>query len=87
MKKKYRTPTRPEQDVLDGITVRLVRPEELEKYNHLIETKHYLKSSAVVGETLRYVAEYEGQWIGLLTWVACAYHLKDRDEWIGWTPE
>lgn len=87
MKKKYRTPTGPEQDVLDGITVRLVRPEELEKYNHLIETKHYLKSSAVVGETLRYVAEYEGQWIGLLTWVACAYHLKDRDEWIGWTQE
>ena len=87
MKKKYRIPTGPEQEILDGLNVRLVLPEELEKYNHLIETEHYLHSSAVVGETLRYVAEYDDQWVGLLTWMACAYHIKSRDEWIGWTPE
>jgi hypothetical protein len=40
-----------------------------------------------VGERLCYVAEYGGQWLALLAWSAPAYHLKDRDEWVGWTEE
>jgi len=38
----------------------------------------------MVGEQLRYVAEYRGQWMALIGWSAGAYHLKGRDGWIGW---
>jgi hypothetical protein len=34
---------------------------------------------------LRYVAEYQGQWVALLVWSAAAYKLKLREEWIGWS--
>ena len=36
-----------------------------------------------VGE--RYVAEVDGHWVGLLSFGQAAYHLRDRDDWIGWT--
>ena len=51
----------------------------------LMVQQHYLKSADLVGEQLRYVAEHKGQWVGLLAWSAAAYHLKDREQWIGWT--
>jgi hypothetical protein len=31
------------------------------------------------------VAVLEGQWVGLLSWGAACYALKDRDRWIGWS--
>jgi predicted transposase YbfD/YdcC len=76
-----------EQAVLDGVRLRLVREREQKRFDGLLETQHYLKSSALVGERLCYVAEYQGQWLALLTWSAPAYHLKARDEWIGWSDE
>jgi hypothetical protein len=76
-----------EQAVLDGVRLRLLREREQERFDGLLETQHYLKSSALVGERLCYVAEYQGQWLALLTWSAPAYHLKARDEWIGWSDE
>jgi len=39
----------------------------------------------MVGEQLRYVAEAGGEWLALLGWSAAAKHLKDREEWIGWS--
>ena len=47
----------------------------------------YLHSAALVGEHLRYVATYEGEWLGLAAWSAGARHLKARDAWIGWSDE
>ncbi len=76
-----------EQDVLDGVDVRLILQREQKRFDHLIETQHYLKDATLVGERLCYVAEHGGQWLALLAWSAPAYHLKDRDEWIGWTDE
>lgn len=76
-----------EQEVLDGVEVRLIRPREQKRFDELIETQHYLKDATLVGERLCYVAEYGGQWLALLAWSAPAYHLKDRDAWIGWTEE
>jgi len=34
--------------------------------------------------SVRYVAEYQGQWVGLVAWSAGACRLKLREEWIGW---
>lgn len=74
-----------EQEVLDGVTVRLINASEQERFDALIIKEHYLHSAELVGERLRYVAEYQGQWLALQTWSAAAFHLKGRDEWIGWT--
>ncbi len=74
-----------EQEVLDGVTVRLINASERKRFDALIIKEHYLHSADLVGEQLRYVAEYQGQWLALQTWNAAAFHLKGRDEWIGWT--
>jgi Domain of unknown function (DUF4338)/DDE_Tnp_1-associated/Transposase DDE domain len=74
-----------EAAVVDQIRVRLVRPEEEAEWDRLMVDNHYLKSAQMVGEQLRYVAEYRGRWMALLGWSAAAYHLKGRDGWIGWS--
>jgi len=73
-----------EAAVVKQIEVRLVRAEEAARWEELVIQHHYLKSARMVGEQLRYVAEYEGQWLALLGWSAASYHLKSRDGWIGW---
>lgn len=88
MKKKTRPrPSSTESQILAGVVVRLVEDWEIPRYNGIIETHHYLKSSAVVGRHLRYVAEFQGEWLALATWVAPARHIKARDRTIGWSDE
>lgn len=66
------------------LLVRLCREEELERFNALMAKHHYLKGGRSAGDTLRYVAELDRQWVGLLTWGAAAYKLKHREDWIDW---
>lgn len=73
-----------EAAVVEQIEVRLVRPEEEARWDELIIQHHYLKSARMVGEQLRYVAEYRREWLALLGWSAASYHLKGRDGWICW---
>lgn len=73
-----------EAAVVEQIQVRLVRDQEQARWDELMSQHHYLKSARMVGEQLRYVAEYQGQWLALLGWSAASYHLKGRDGWIGW---
>jgi len=73
-----------QQALLDGVQVRLIEAGERERFDRLIEAEHYLGNAQLVGEQLRYVAEYQGQWVALMSWSAAAYKLKLREEWIGW---
>jgi hypothetical protein len=73
-----------EAAVLDQITVRLIEPAEQDRWNQLVSQHHYLKNASLVGERLCYVAEHQGQWLALLGWSAAAYHIRARDQWIGW---
>jgi len=66
------------------LTVRPCREDELAEFHQLMRDHHYLKGGRSAGDTLRYIAEVDGRWVGLLTWGAAAYKLKDRDKWIGW---
>ncbi len=84
---RFRQPTPDEQEILIHLTVRLVSADEVERFDQLITQHHYLKNGHLVGEHLRYVAEYRGQWLALATWNAPALHLKARDGFIGWTDE
>lgn len=84
-----RLPNLTEQQMLDQVSVRLLDPGEEERcrYDGLMCRHHYLKGDTLVGEQLRYIAEIDGRWVALLSWSAAAYHLKDREEWLGWNPQ
>jgi len=71
--------------VLKRVTVRLILSKERRRWDELMTERHYLKSADMVGCQLRYVAELDGEWVGLLGWCAAAYHLKFREEWLGWS--
>ncbi|HOB99972.1 MAG TPA: ISAs1 family transposase [Verrucomicrobiota bacterium] len=73
-----------QQAMVEGVIVRPIEPSERKPFDCLMAKEHYLRSAELVGEQLRYVAEYQGQWLGLLTWSAAAFNLKERERWIGW---
>jgi len=73
-----------EASCLERVRVRQIAAEELPVWSALVDEKHYL-SSRLVGPTLRYVAEVEGEWVGLLSFGQGSYHLEHRDRFIGWT--
>lgn len=86
MKTKHRPIlTAEQQALLDGVQVRLIEERERKRFDRLLIEGHYLHSARLVGEQLRYVAEYQGQWVALLVWSAGAYKLKLREQWIGWS--
>ena len=74
-------------EVLNRVSVRLIAPEEKARWDGLICERHYLGNANLVGRQLRYVAEVDGEWVALLGWNVAAYHLKGREQWIGWTIE
>jgi hypothetical protein len=82
--KTFRVTDAAEAAVLDQVRLRLVLPEEQARWEQLMSEHHYLENGNLVGERLCYVAEYQGQWMGMLGWSAAAYHLKGRDALIGW---
>src|SRR5437867_120609 len=74
----------PEPKLLNAVTVRLITETERDRFDQLLETEHYLKNATVVGQVLRYVAEYQGRWVALLVFSSAAFHLKPRDRWLQW---
>jgi hypothetical protein len=87
MKTRHRPIITAEQQLLlDEVQVRLVtdRPER-GRFDQMLIEGHYLHNVEIVGEQLRYLAEYQGQWVALMIWSAGAYKLKLREQWIGWS--
>jgi len=78
--------TPPESLLLGAVTVRLIEEWERERFEEELATKHYLKNANAVGRVLRYVAAYNGQWVALVVFSSPAFHLKLRDQWLGWSP-
>ena len=76
----------PESEFLRQVSVRLIREEERERFDELLEEKHYTHSARIGGQSLRYVAEAEGQWVALISFSGPAPHTKAREMKIGWTP-
>ncbi|MDH7525979.1 MAG: DUF4338 domain-containing protein, partial [Peptococcaceae bacterium] len=74
----------PVQKELQSLTVRPIQPQEEQQWNELMATHHYLGFRQLVGESIKYVAEIDGQWVALLGWGTAAFKCKARDEWIGW---
>jgi len=76
----------PEAELLRRIRVRLILPQERERFDQRLEEDHYLHSSRLGGQSLRYVAEVDGQWVALITFSGAAPHTKAREHKIRWTP-
>lgn len=74
-----------EQRALKRVCVRLLQDNERERFDRLLENKHYLASARIGGRSLRYVAELDGEWVALLCFSGAAMHLKPREKWIGWS--
>ncbi len=78
--------TAPELEFLSQVSVRLIREDEREHFDALLEKEHYLHSARLGGQCLRYVAEAQGQWVALITFSGAAPHTKAREVKIRWTP-
>jgi hypothetical protein len=88
LKRKYRDLSAEEQLILEHGHLRLLTsPAEFARCDQAIVEHHYLRNVSLVGEHLRYAFVYKGRWLAVATWSAAAFHLKDRDHFIGWSPE
>ena len=67
------------------VTVRLVQPDEVSRWDELMVGHHYLGFRILVGESLKYVAEQGDSWLALLGWGAAAFKCRPLDAWIGWS--
>jgi hypothetical protein len=67
------------------VNIREIKRNEISHFDDLMEELHYIGKSRIVGDSMRMVAEIDGEWVGLLMWGSAAYRLKDRDALIGWT--
>lgn len=77
-----------QQQLLDGLQVRLLTAAELPRAQQLLDEHHYLGSLKPVGERLHYaVTDRAGDWLGVLVFCAAARRLRARDQWIGWSDE
>ena len=75
----------PTPDWASRLEVRLVRPDERDRWRTLMAAHHYLGFRGLVGEALYYVACLDEAWVALLGWAAAAWMCRPRDQWIGWT--
>jgi predicted transposase YbfD/YdcC len=87
-KKTRRDISSDEQHILEHCQLRLLTsPQDIERCDQSIVEHHYLHNITLVGEHLRYGLFYKGRWLAFATWSSAAFHLKDRDNFIGWSPE
>jgi Domain of unknown function (DUF4338)/DDE_Tnp_1-associated len=74
----------PSSIVLNLLEVQAIESNQHKQFDALLNAEHYLGESPQIGDMLRQVITFRGEWVAILLWGPCAYHLKDRDEWIGW---
>ena len=53
---------------LKQVVLRLAQPHERPRWDALMNQHHYLGFKQFAGRGLRYVAEYEGEWLALVGW-------------------
>lgn len=76
----------PETRLLRDVTVRLIQGgHERCRHDELLNKEHYLHNATAVGQVLRYVAEYDGEWVGILSFCSASLHLKARDCLLHWS--
>jgi len=69
----------------DTLVVRPVEPSERIRWDEEMRAHHYLGFRTMPGESIRYVALLDGEWVALLGWGSAAWSNGYRDRMIGWT--
>ena len=69
--------------VLSEVAVDVVASQDEARFRALMQAHHSLGALPGIGETLRYVAHYCGQWLALAVFSAPALKCGARDRWIG----
>ncbi|MHB8295261.1 MAG: Druantia anti-phage system protein DruA [Acidimicrobiales bacterium] len=68
----------------EPLAVRLVRVDEVTRFNALLDEHHYL-GHHLFGRVLRYVATEGEVWVALLGFGSAALSLSSRDTYLGWS--
>lgn len=86
-KAQFRRPRASEQLGLEHLRLRLMsEPAELACCDALTLEYHYQLTAKRLDKHLHYPATYRGEWIGVVSFSAAAYHLRYRDQIISWSP-
>ena len=70
---------------LRQLVVRPITDREREPWDQLMKEHHYLGFKHLVGESIRYLATYNGSWTALLGFCSGTFTSAYRDQWIGWS--
>ena len=62
-----------------------VCPEDKSAVAGWLEAEHFLGEFKPIGHSLMQIIREDGKPVAVIQWAACAYHLKDREAWIGWS--
>lgn len=69
------------------VRVRPIVAAEESEWDGLMDSLHPLGNARFAGHRIKYVAECGERAVALLCFSASAYHLADRDRWVGWSVE
>lgn len=69
---------------LREVVLQPVTAAEEARFRSLMQAHHYLGALPKIGDTLWYVATWQGHWLTLLSFSAAAWKCAARDAWIGW---
>jgi len=72
---------------LTRVRLRAIKADEEEQWNELMQGAHPLGNVHFAGHQIKYVAEHRGRAVALVCFSGSAYHLADRDRWVGWSQE
>jgi len=61
-------------------------PDEVARFNELLDAHHYLGHN-LVGRVLRYVAEEDSEWVALVGFGSPALSLRARERFVGWSEQ
>jgi hypothetical protein len=68
-----------------GLTTQVVSETiALERCRELLEREHALGVRRAKGRSLYQVICRDDVWVGVILWTGSCWHLKARDEWVGW---
>lgn len=57
------------------------------RFNALLEQEHPLGSRQAKGRSLyQVICDETDQWVALILWTGAYWHLRPRDQWVGWDP-
>jgi Domain of unknown function (DUF4338)/DDE_Tnp_1-associated/Transposase DDE domain len=74
------------RSVVEGLVVRPVRRDEVDRFNTELDEHHWL-GHRIVGQTMRYVATEQGRWVAVLGFGSAALACAVRDRWVGWSKQ